>query len=118
MAEQEGITAFTAKQDKVVREVGRSIPCMLCIGMKDNRYVHDRVMEPLESLVRFRLASKQAICIQPFMKNGVKYPGLRRASFSSKLLPTVGIVLPSQFYVDVAMRNKSTHTHTVDLLVL
>ena len=38
---------------------------------------------------------------------------LRRASFSSKLLPTVGIVLPSQFYVDVVMRNKSTHTHTV-----
>ena len=37
---------------------------------------------------------------------------LRRASFSSKLLPTVGIVLPSQFYVDVVMRNKSTHTHT------
>ena len=37
---------------------------------------------------------------------------LRRVSFSSKLLPTVGIVLPSQFYVDVVMRNKSTHTHT------
>jgi hypothetical protein len=47
--------------------------------MKDNRAVHDHVMEPLESLVRYRLACQNPIVVNPFRKGEKNsyYPGMR-----------------------------------------